>query len=619
MPIIGILASSVNAFQDPLMIFAGGTTFGARTSTDGLSWNFVSQLHANTGTSPLRNNFLVNGTIYSITPPSQNSIVYKTTNGQNWSYSQWPVSLFQNSYDNGISYVNNYWMISSDTNLYYSTDTVTWSVAGGNFGSTAYATGSVAYGNGTYVQPAYQGKIWTSTDLNTWTSRNILFGTSNVTSGVMYGGGLFVAVVLNNATPAQVRYTSTDAITWTSRGAGPGLSAPRDGLIYANNLYLQGDFFTSGIVYTSTNAITWTTRAVTGMTAEYVGYANNYYYALDSSTNEIAYSTDGTTWSTGTISSAAAGTSFLSIIYLNNNYYAFGEYDATDGTPVYSSTDLVTWNPVTDSNGVVGKITGSRIHSVIKANNKYYFAGATGYLVESNSTFSSWTTRNSGFTTNDINDITYGNNTFVAVGNSFNVSTSSDGVTWTMTDFGTTNCEAVAFGNGIFVLSNAAAIRTSTDGVTWTNRTSGSGSTITTIRYLNNNFLYTAGTTLGYSTNGTTWTANVVGTAAHYDVSYGAGVYVAVGNSDTVRTSTDGTTWTAQTSPFASTAVLMSVVFSNNIFIVIPENSPDRATGTTFFRYITSTDGITWTSRSMNNTASSFYSTPITPHVGRAL
>ena len=83
-----------------------------------------------------------------------------------------------------------------------------------------------------------------------------------------------------------------------------------------------------------------------------------------------------------------------------------------------------------------------------------------------------WTIRSSG-TSSSLSEVTYGNNTFVAVGGS-TILTSPDGVTWTIRSSGTSSSlSEVTYGNDTFVAVGGSTILTSPDGVTWTIRSSG--------------------------------------------------------------------------------------------------------------------------------------------------
>jgi len=64
---------------------------------------------------------------------------------------------------------------------------------------------------------------------------------------------------------------------------------------------------------------------------------------------------------------------------------------------------------------------------------------------------------------------------FVSVGNSGTILTSSDGISWTKRTSGTREyLKGVTYGNGLFVTDgNSGTILTSPDGNLWTKRTSG--------------------------------------------------------------------------------------------------------------------------------------------------
>jgi len=127
-------------------------------------------------------------------------------------------------------------------------------------------------------------------------------------------------------------------------------------------------------------------------------------------------------------------------------------------------------------------------------------------------------------------------------------------------------------------------------GITWTSRTSGFGTTnILHVTY--GDGLYVAvgdSGKLTTSTDGTTWTTRTpgFGTTRIFGVTYGDGLYVAVGDSGTLTTSPDGITWTSRTSGFGTTRI-WGVTYGDGLYVAVGES------GT----LTTSPDGITWTSR----------------------
>lgn len=92
---------------------------------------------------------------------------------------------------------------------------------------------------------------------------------------------------------------------------------------------------------------------------------------------------------------------------------------------------------------------------------------------------------------------------------------------------------------------------------------------------------------LGNSAFGQRWDSSTAGTEDLYDVSYGQGLFVAVGNNGIIQTSPDGITWTTRTSPLA--ANWTDIVFANSLFLVV--GRPLVAGNNVVIR---SSDGINW-------------------------
>ena len=92
---------------------------------------------------------------------------------------------------------------------------------------------------------------------------------------------------------------------------------------------------------------------------------------------------------------------------------------------------------------------------------------------------------------------------------------------------------------------------------------------------------------LGAESFGQTWTyTQVAGGAVNFtDVSYGQGLFVAVGGSALIYTSPDAVTWTLRTSP--EVINFLDVAFANGVFVAVG--------GTATNKVIYSPDGINWT------------------------
>lgn len=157
------------------------------------------------------------------------------------------------------------------------------------------------------------------------------------------------------------------------------------------------------------------------------------------------------------------------------------------------------------------------------------------------------------------------------------------------------NIEAIAYGDGTFVIGAGNQIFTTTDGVNFTEQVSPFSGAIRAAGFGNGTFVL--GGRYGevaYSTDmGVTWTI----VSASFDtndtdfvetVFYGNGLFVAAGSiSGQIATSPDGITWTQRTDNIAS--VPYSGAYGNGVYIVVGD---DGATSH-------SADGITWTAGSI--------------------
>ena len=96
------------------------------------------------------------------------------------------------------------------------------------------------------------------------------------------------------------------------------------------------------------------------------------------------------------------------------------------------------------------------------------------------------------------------------------------------------------------------------------------------------------------SSDGITWTSRTsgFGSTIIYGVTYGDGLYVAVGRDGKLTTSPDGTTWTSRTSGFGSTDI-WGVTYGDGLYVAVGRDG----------KLTTSPDGATWTSRTSGFTS----------------
>ena len=123
--------------------------------------------------------------------------------------------------------------------------------------------------------------------------------------------------------------------------------------------------------------------------------------------------------------------------------------------------------PVTETTTTTIKY--SKLNGVTFGNNTFVEVGDKGAVRTSSDNGATWDNGTSGITS-ELNEIAYGNSTFVAVGQSGRIYTSSDnGTTWSRSTWsGSDHLTGVAYGNNIFnAVSSANVIKSTDNGSNW--------------------------------------------------------------------------------------------------------------------------------------------------------
>ena len=196
-----------------------------------------------------------------------------------------------------------------------------------------------------------------------------------------------------------------------------------------------------------------------------------------------------------------------------------------------------------------------------------------------------------------ILDIAYGNNVWVAGGNSGRVTRSADdGVAWDAYQdvLGSNQILDIAYGGGVWHACGTSGriTRSVNDGVTWeAYQTINTGITLIDIAYGNNvwHAASESGGLISRSTNnGVTWETpqTILGASNITDVEYNSGVWIAGGTSGRITRSTDnGVTWEAYQTILGGTVQISDIEYGNGVWVA------SGASG----RITRSTDnGVTW-------------------------
>ena len=214
-----------------------------------------------------------------------------------------------------------------------------------------------------------------------------------------------------------------------------------------------------------------------------------------------------------------------------------------------------------------------------------------------------------------VDDITYGNGLFVAIGAGA-VLTSSDGVHWNQNGGFDIQLNSIVYGNGRFVLMGHNENYTSTDGMNWTPIPNHAPFTQTAAKLIFSNGIFvdfeSDGSQFATSQDGVNWQVQDTGLLDTYKdnnigvptisvagLAYGNGMYVAVGmfdlggvpqgTSPIIITSPDAVKWTMKMMPYTSYYPynIRQLTFGDGIFAAIDRDGD----------IMTSPDCITWTVR----------------------
>ena len=202
------------------------------------------------------------------------------------------------------------------------------------------------------------GKILTSTDGITWTSRTLSEFTGNITfRGITWDGTQFIAAGQDyNFTIAAwvgLIYTSPDGVTWTRRYRPDIANTALNGITTNGSVSIAvGD---SGTVLRSTNSIDWSVVTISGLgtpTVKGVAWGDDVFaltaYSSGNGTGRVFTSSDGSSWvdrSSGI--GIASWQDLRKIAWLKDRFVASGWYSSLR-TSTDSAQSFTTNRPQTE-------------------------------------------------------------------------------------------------------------------------------------------------------------------------------------------------------------------------------------------------------------------------------
>ncbi|MEO6996394.1 MAG: immunoglobulin domain-containing protein [Lacunisphaera sp.] len=341
--------------------------------------------------------------------------------------------------------------------------------------NTSSSPGKICFTNGIFVAIDATGHALSSPDGLSWVTTPL---PDNITGGLLVAGnGRFLLNV------GATTYLSTDGISWRNvtahvviSGIQDPVTVPKiDGAVAGGTLGFAGGFFyvqqsrytiDGNHIYRSSDGVAWE-EASAFSNPDFSTLASgggvmvgtellNVYAGANASSYAIHSSSDGVTWTNRSIYAAISDTS---LVYGLGRFFAGGKV----------SSDAITWTstpfePTHAAGDLVFRVTSKFSYS-----DYIYFtvnpAAVTSVVVSAD-----------GLTGVPVDvkmptprSVAFGAGRYVFVGDNGNVSSSSDGLTWSAGTSGTSNSlQAVIFAFNRFVaVGGGGTLVTSTDGLTW--------------------------------------------------------------------------------------------------------------------------------------------------------
>ncbi|HTG26043.1 MAG TPA: WD40 repeat domain-containing protein [Reyranella sp.] len=304
------------------------------------------------------------GTVKNIALPCVNTekLIYQANDGV--------LASIEDVRDSGISLAPRLYVAVGDTGkLFTSPDRVTWTSRTSGFGTSRI--NGIAFGNGVFVAVGAAGKIFTSTvGISGWTSRSNPFpGTDDIFSVAFAPElGLFVAGGANDRI-----ITSPDGTTWTNRTSSFSGGTAIQAIAWSPllRMFMAVASASVGKIASSPDGVTWTQRT-SGITAGMAGAVwspDLKVFAVAGTNGTVSTSPDAVTFTlkTGlsiTLNGIAAG---------NGGFLAVGTVGAVGQAAFSPDGDVWTLRALTDLSTV-------SIQTAAYLDNDFLIGSAAGLL-----------------------------------------------------------------------------------------------------------------------------------------------------------------------------------------------------------------------------------------------
>lgn len=307
-----------------------------------------------------------------------------------------------------------------------STDGVNWTTINwGASGETLASLGSVTRNGAGWIFNAYQTYYqYVTTTTGTTLAWTLGSGRSNVTGVVATTSNIIIGVngrtlYSDSLTPTSftaTTYASTSTVTnHIAQGGGKIVYCTSSDTLYSSD---NGASITQALAVVSNYAAYSTTQNLWVLAADVAGLAS-----------AIRYSTNAITWSAANISglnangTAASTTAKAYSVAARDGWFLAG-FD--EGMAAWSNNGQQ-WVPQKPVANAAVTFNGAAI-----GNGKGVLVGSLGNILVADAGSHNWRFASPVFGDTAVNDIAFNNGTFLIVGGSSKVATSTDGITWTL-------------------------------------------------------------------------------------------------------------------------------------------------------------------------------------------
>ena len=245
-------------------------------------------------------------------------------------------------------------------------------------------------------------------------------------------------------------------------------------MVYGKNQFVTGG--KNGVIITSPDAVSWSLQnSGTLQTIRSIVYGNDRFLATTDS-GMLLSSPDGVVWSNNSTDTLQT---FRKVIF-GNSIFLSSDYDGN----LSRSVDGIVWTSCDiDPKWYINK--------VFYINDKFIAIDNTDSILTSSDGIV-WTRQESIL--REVKDIAYGKDRFVAVCSNDSASISHDGITWTSAYIGDFNTlYSLTFGNDTFVAVGNVVTVASPDGISWKKIKTDVYATLECITYADNQFIAVGG------------------------------------------------------------------------------------------------------------------------------